>query len=107
MDVSYPAVMEPVTPVCFRPDGTRLLTGSGDGTTGVSEDASAEEVARLISCNDGKDRLVATPDGYFNSSPGGIKLLTLLRPGGNKMLSAVEKAKYYWPDLVERGLQGK
>ncbi len=96
-----------VRSVAFSRDGRQVLTGSWDGTTGVWEAASGKEIARLISCSDGEDWLVVTPDGYFDGCPGGIKLLTLLRPGSNQMLSAAEKAKYHRLDLVERALQGQ
>src|SRR5206468_2461103 len=90
-----------VTSVTFSPDGRRLLTGSRDGTTCLWDVATGEELARLLSLDEGKDWMVVTPDGLFDGSAGGRQLVAY-RIGGALTLVPVDRffQDFYRPGLL-------
>jgi WD40 repeat protein len=59
-----------VTGVDMSSDWRRVITSSSDGTTRIWDTTTGKELAKLISFDDGKGWLVATPDGHFDGSPG-------------------------------------
>jgi WD40 repeat protein len=70
-----------VRSVSFSSDGKYLFTGSDDGTTRIWDTRNGKELAKLYSLDQGRDWLVLTPDGHFDSSPNAEKLLTYRAAG--------------------------
>ncbi len=54
---------QPVTSVCFSPNGTRILTGSSDGTAKLWEVASGRELFTLREHTNGATSACFSPDG--------------------------------------------
>jgi WD40 repeat protein len=84
----------------------QLLAGrAADGSVRLS---SAQTGALLLSIVEGADGewIAFTPAGFFNASPGGEKLLYLVR--GVETIPFAERAakRFHHPDLVEQFLQG-
>ncbi len=94
-----------VTSVAFSPDGTRVLTGSADGTAILWDAATAKVLTRLITLNDGS-WLVMTPEGFFNtSSSDAAQSINVVR--GLEVLSIDNLYDaLYRPDLVLEALRG-
>ncbi len=84
--------------VAFSPDGKRLISGGLDGTTKIWDIASGTELMSLVSLKV-KDWVVTTPDGRFDGSPDGMKLISYIQD--NKLIpldSFFEK--FYTPNLL-------
>lgn len=96
----------PVDAVAFRPDGKLLVTASReDGTARLWDVASGKELARIISVNDRKDWLIFTPDGFYDGSEGGRKLVAFRIGDGLEVQPAEQfSAEFYQP---QPGLLGK
>lgn len=62
--------------VAFSPDGKRLLAAAGDGSARVWNLATDESVAMA---SEGGEWVAFTEDGYFDASPGGGRLLAMVR----------------------------
>ncbi len=60
----------------FTPDNKRLLSVSEDGTARVWNIETGDQV---IFATDGVEWIVYTPDGYFDCSPNGGKMLAMVR----------------------------
>jgi WD40 repeat protein len=65
-----------VNSVALSADGKVAATGSADGTTRLWDTATGKEHCSLISIDAGKDWLVTTPDGYFDTSENAAKLIS-------------------------------
>jgi WD40 repeat protein len=63
-----------VNSVAFSRDGKLLASGSYDGSTKLWDVATGREVATLYTL-DRSEWAVVTPDGRFDASPGGAKLM--------------------------------
>ena len=84
--------------VAFSPDGKRLISGGLDGKTKIWDIASGTEIMCLVSLKV-KDWVVTTPDGRFDGSPEGMKLISYIQD--NKLIpldSFFEK--FYTPNLL-------
>jgi len=87
--------------VAFRPDGKQVLTGSGDGTTRLWNSSTGRELCSLLSLDAGDGWLVLTPDGLFDGSVNGQKLVSYRLAGTNTFLSIDQLRKqYYRPGLL-------
>ena len=96
----------PVDAVVFRPDGKLVVTASReDGTARVWDVASGKELARIISVGNRKDWLIFTPEGFYDGSEGGRKLVAF-RIGDKLEVQPAEQfsAEFYQP---RPGLLGK
>ena len=67
--------MDAVRDVAFLPDGSRIISSSGDGTLRIWDTSSGEWVATLLAISEageapGVDWIAYTPEGYFNGSRG-------------------------------------
>jgi WD40 repeat protein len=88
----------PVTTVAFAPVDHLALTGSEDGTTRLWDIATGTELARLWSFPNGKDWLVATPEGLFDGSENARKAVSLRIGTEAKTGDAIKE--YHRPTLL-------
>jgi hypothetical protein len=87
----------------FSRDGKFLVSG-GDASTRIWDYETGEEVATLISFDDG-EWLVMTPNGYYNASEKGDQYLKV-SVGGQPYTIAQLRESFYRPDLVKVALGG-
>lgn len=95
-----------VDAVAIRPDGKLLVTASReDGTARLWDIASGKELARIVSVAGNKDWFVFTPEGLYDGSEGGRKLVAF-RIGDKLDVQPAEQfsAEFYQP---RPGLLGK
>lgn len=87
----------------LTPDGSRLLTGGQDGTTRVWDMATLTELTTHVSI--GKEWLTITPEGFFDASPNGARLISIVQ---GMQLYAIDQfyQQLYRPDLVREKLVG-
>ncbi|MBI5748729.1 MAG: WD40 repeat domain-containing protein, partial [Nitrospinae bacterium] len=89
--------------VAFSPDGKFLVSGSGDGTSRCWDINRGREIAQFISFRDA-EWIVITPEGYYNSSANGDKLLNV-RIGNNVHGMDRFRSVFYKPQIVETALR--
>lgn len=89
--------------LAFSKDGKFLISG-GDASTRIWDYATGEEIATLISFEDG-EWLVMTPNGYYNASEKGDQYLKVT-VGGQPYSIAQLRESFYRPDLVKVALSG-
>lgn len=105
---TYQGHTEWVLSVALSGDGRRAWTASGDGTTRLWEAETGKELAALISIDAGQDWLVVTPDGFFDGSPNGTKLVSYRTPGTMTLAPLEQYRKYYYkPGLLAAVWSGK
>ena len=88
-------------------DGTMLLTASRDGTVRLFDNATGMELASLASTNGGKNWAVVSPDGLYDASETGRRMIgyrfSTKLPG-----AAVDQffSEFYHPGLLAEIMQG-
>jgi WD40 repeat protein/uncharacterized caspase-like protein len=92
-----------VKSVAFTPDEKRVISGSADGTARVWDAATGEELAMLVTAKD--EWLVITPEGFFDASPKGAEMLSVVR---GLQVFGIDQfyQELYRPDLVREKLAG-
>jgi len=95
--------MSAVSSLAVSPDGKLLLSG-GDASTRLWDLSTAEEVATMVSFEDG-EWVVVTANGYYNSSEKGDQYLSIA-VGGQPYTIAQLRESFYRPDLVKLVLSG-
>ena len=94
----------PVDAVAFRADGKLLLSVSREeGSACLWDIAGGKELARVMSLNDRKDWLAFTPEGVFDGSEEGRKLIGFRKGEGLDVVTPDGLGK----DLYRPGLLGK
>jgi len=93
----------------FNQDGSLLFSGSDDGSTRIWDMRSGAELATLVSLKDGRDWLVATPDGLFDGTPFAWKQLNWRFDNNTFHLAPVEAYfnDFFYPGLLHEILEGK
>ena len=89
--------------IAFSADGRTVLS-SGDGTFKLWDPATGEMRASIVAF-DNDEWVTITPEGFFDASPNGAKLLSVVR--GLEIYSIDQfYDKLYRPDLVQQKLAG-
>jgi WD40 repeat protein len=96
--------VDKVRAVAFLPDGRRILSAGRDGTVRLWDLATGRELAQLVSFDDG-EWIAATPEGYYEASPGGDRRLNV-RAGGAVYGIENYREAFFRPDLVRIALGG-
>ena len=90
-----------VNKIKFSSDGRRMISCSEDGKTIVWDTVTWQELATMVVSNDGNDWLVYTPDGRFDGTEGGKKLLSIQNADSGKYLSQDEiRENYFYSGLL-------
>jgi hypothetical protein len=94
----------PVNAIAFRADGKLLLSACReDGTARVWNVGTGQELARILSIQEGRDWLVFTPDGRYDGSEGGQHLVAY-RTGNGLNVQLAEQLpaakRLYVPGLL-------
>ena len=93
-----------VRSVAFTADEKRVISGGYDTTARVWDTTTGEQLALLITAND-DEWLVITPEGFFEASPKGAEMLSVVR--GLEIYSIDQFYQVlYRPDLVREKLAG-
>lgn len=94
-----------ISAVAVSPDGRQVLTGSQDGTARLWDISTGRELVRLIGLRSGEDWLAATPQGYFDGSLEGRRLVSW-RLGTKLYALELYEQRFRRPDLVSRAMRG-
>src|SRR5205814_838506 len=86
--------------VAFSADGKTLASGSGDGRINLWDSNSGNNAASLIALDE-KDWVVVTPDGRFDGSQDGIKLISYVQDNRLLPLDSFFE-QFYTPKLLQR-----
>ncbi|MEN6450949.1 MAG: WD40 repeat domain-containing protein [Thermoguttaceae bacterium] len=90
-----------VTAVAVCPDATLLLSGATDGTAIVWRLATGERLATLMCLDGGQNWVAFTPDGDYDGSEGGRRLVTYRLSDGITIVPGARMAKaHYRPGLL-------
>jgi WD40 repeat protein len=93
-----------VRSVAFTPDEKHVISGGYDTTARVWDMTTGEQLALLITAND-DEWLAITPEGFFDASPKGAEMLSVVR--GLEVYSIDQFYQVlYRPDLVREKLAG-
>ena len=92
-----------VNSLVISPDGKFILSG-GDASTRIWDLSTLDEVATMVSFEDG-EWVVITANGYYNSSEKGDQYLSAT-VGGKPYSIAQLRESFYRPDVVKLALSG-
>jgi hypothetical protein len=90
----------------FTSDGRRIVTSSLDGTVILWNAKTGAELARLVAFDHGREWLTITPQGYFDGSVDGRKLVCWRIANEVFPVELYEK-QFHRPDLVARAVRGE
>jgi WD40 repeat protein len=94
----------PFQSVTFSADGAQMISGHADGSTAIWNSASGALIVTLIAASDG-EWVAITPEGFFDASPNGSKLLQVV--DGVDVISIDQVFQnLFRPDLVREKLAG-
>jgi WD40 repeat protein len=89
------------------PDRSVRTSASKDGTVIILDNATSQELARVIPMRMSDEWLVVAPDGLFDGSPAGVQELVAWRSGNTAMPLEVFFNDFYYPGLLADILAGK
>ena len=81
----------------FSPDGRLVLGGFIDGTAVLWSASSGKRLLTFVCLDDGKEWLTFTPDGRFDGSAGGRKLVAFRVAGSQQLVPGEQLAKTVFP----------
>src|SRR5262249_4051549 len=85
----------------LTPDGKKVWSKYPDGTLWLRDVATGKELCRLHSFGAGKEWLVTTPEGLFDGTEGGQRLVTLREAGTLKLIEDESaRRRLYRPGLL-------
>ena len=93
-----------IVSLTFSADDRRIVTASDDNSFRLWEASSGALVATFYARGDG-EWIVITPEGFFNASESGAKILTLVNGSDPYSIDQFYQALYR-PDLVREKLAG-
>jgi len=93
-----------VTYVTFTRNGARVVTGHSDGSVAIWNAVSGELIVTLIATDDG-EWVTITPEGFFDASANGGKLLHVVNGVETVSIDQVFQTLFR-PDLVREKLAG-
>jgi WD40 repeat protein len=91
--------------VAFTPDGKRIIFMGSDASFRIFDVATGDEVATLVSFDDG-EWLVVTSEGYYNASEKGAQYLKVQYEGKDFTVDQFYDV-FYRPDIVAAKLSGR
>ncbi len=104
----------PINSLDFSPDGKRIISGSSDGSVKIWNPENGKLQLSLYSTEDkenyskklANDYVIYTPDGRYDGSPEGLKLLHYVNGMEIIPLESLFE-QYYTPDLLAHVFQGE
>jgi len=95
-----------INSVSFLSQGRRILSGSDDMTARLWDIESEQEILKMVSSDDG-EWMVATPDGYYDTSSEGNNLVHWAFPGIMETFSfALFEEHFKRSDVINSRLKG-
>jgi len=95
-----------VTCAVYSPDQQRVLTCSVDGTAILWDAASGRRLVTFQPLDEGRDWIAVTPEGYYNASSKGRKLVVWCR-GDTVISKPAHEQKYFSPAKGAEALRGQ
>jgi len=89
-----------VRSIAFNPSGKTLASGGGDGRINLWDTNGGSNPTSLIGLDE-KDWVVVTPDGRFDGSPEGLKLVSYIQDNKVFPLESFFE-QFYTPKLLQR-----
>jgi WD40 repeat protein len=90
----------------LSPDGNRLLTTLYNGTAILWDTSTGDQLAQLVNWHETDDWLVFTPDGRYDGSEQGRKLIAFRTDGALNVVPAEAFPENYRPGLLSTILRG-
>ncbi len=97
-----------VSNIAYTRDGRVFFTASDDGSIRLWNSATISEICALYNFNAARDWLVFTPDGYFDGSEGGMKLMAWREAGTiNRIEDDETRKRMHRPGLLATLYKGE
>ncbi len=98
--------LDAVTSISLNKDGSIIGSSSKDNTIRIWDKKEKKEIVKLISSKNG-EWIIATPDGYYNSSPEGSSLIHWSSIDRKETYSFEQfESLFRRPDIIKARLSG-